>query len=468
MLVPGAGQVYAGERRRGVALFACAAALTGVVVAFAATSLFDAAARLADRRSVVALVVADAVLLAIRLFAVVDAWRRGGGAASRVAVGVLVGIGALTAAPHVASAYYAVRGHAVLESVFAEAEPRDVLPAQGVFLERSSLPARPAEPRRTEPHAAPPPVPAEPLPGSRRILVGSDRRFERPWVTMLLLGTDKGPGNWGERTDTMIVAALERGTGRAVAFGVPRNLVEVPLGGAAGRELPRFHEPLNGLYSFARTRPELFPGGDDAGATALKQTVSRLLGIRVDYYALVTLDGFRDLVDALGGVTIHVKERLRDAVTRPAWGESHPRIDVHPGRTYHFSGSTALAYARARKASDDYRRMARQRCFLSAMADQLDVVGVLRHFPSLASTVERSMRTDIPIGRLPDLLRLVAAMESRKTLTVTFGRKYIARRRATDRFPLPNVAKIRATARRAIEEGRPLRSADVLSMRRAC
>ena len=59
--------------------------------------------------------------------------------------------------------------------------------------------------------------------------------------------------------------------------------------------------------------------------------MSRLLGVRIDYYALANLRGFADLVDALGGVTIDVKERLHDSVTRAAWGEPKPRIDVYPG-----------------------------------------------------------------------------------------------------------------------------------------
>ena len=159
---------------------------------------------------------------------------------------------------------------------------------------------------------------------------------------------------------------------------------------ARGPQLERFREPLNALYRSAHERPELFPGGRDPGATALKQTVSHLLGIRIDYYALVDLLGFADLVDALGGVEIHVKERLVDEVTRPAWGEPKPTIDVHPGRTYHFFGREALAYVRSRKASSDYARMTRQRCFLSAMAQQLDVVTVLRNFGSLANTVKRA------------------------------------------------------------------------------
>ena len=137
-------------------------------------------------------------------------------------------------------------------------------------------------------------------------------------------------------------------------------------------------------------------------------------------------------------------------MTRPAWGEPKPTIDVVPGRTYHFFGREALAYVRSRKASSDYTRMARQRCFLTAMAHQVDVVRVLRNFGSLADTVEASVRTDVPLARVPDLLRLARGVKPELTLTETFGLDYIARRRASDRFPFPRVGRIRATVRDAI------------------
>jgi LCP family protein required for cell wall assembly len=313
------------------------------------------------------------------------------------------------------------------------------------------------------------PLPAGRLSATRDVLVQADTPLERPWVTILLLGSDEGPGRVGDRTDTMILVALERDTGRAIAFGIPRNLVDVRLAGRAGEELRRFPDLLNGLYRFANEeRPDLFPGGRDPGATALKQTTSRLLGLRVDYHAMVDLDGFRDLVDELGGVKIRVRERIVDEVTRPAWGETKPRINVYPGRTYHFDGRTALAYVRSRKDSDDYRRMHRQRCFLTAMANQLDVVSVLRNFPALASIVESSVRTDIPRDQLPDLIRLVGRLDPKRTLTVTFGRRYIARRRARDRFPIANVAAMRTTAREAILQLRPDTGRDVETVRRAC
>ena len=277
-----------------------------------------------------------------------------------------------------------------------------------------------------------------PLERSARVLAGANARKTKPWTTILLLGTDEGPGNVGARTDTIIVAALQHDTGRAVAFGVPRNLAQVP----AGTDGQPFPEPLNALYGLS--------GGGTEGAAALKQAVSNLLGLRVDYYALVNLLGFADLVDALGGVEILVKERLVDEVTRPAWGERKPRIDVVPGRTYRFYGREALAYVRSRKASNDYTRMARQRCFLSAMADQLDPVRVLRNFGSLTKTIESNVHTDVPLNRLPSLVRLVSAIDQRETLTVTFGLDYFFGRRIKDRYPVPHLGRIHTTVRDAI------------------
>ena len=321
------------------------------------------------------------------------------------ALAVAGAIAVLTATPHVAAGYVTVRSEVTLQRVFADEPPSDVLPARGVFLgDRTAADLAPELPRSA-------PLPAGRLSATRDVLVQTYTPLERPWVTILLVGSDEGPGRAGDRTDTMILAGLERDTGRAVAFGIPRNLVNVRLGGRAGEELRRFPDLLNALYRFANEeRPDLFPGGRDPGATALKQTVSRLLGLRVDYHAMVDLDGFRDLVDALGGVKIRVRERIFDEVTRPAWGETNPRINVYPAGPS-FRRGTALAYVRSRKDSDDYTRMHRQRCFLTAMANQLDVVSVLRNFGTLASIVESSVRTDIPRDQLPDLIRLIGRLD---------------------------------------------------------
>ncbi len=94
--------------------------------------------------------------------------------------------------------------------------------------------------------------------------------------------------------------------------------------------------------------------------------------------------------------------------------------------------------------------MARQRCFLSAMADQLEPWRVLRNFESLARTVERNVGTDVPLDRLPGLVKLVAAVDPARTLTVTFGPEYIFGRRKKDGFPSAHAGRMRATVRAAL------------------
>ena len=434
MVLPGAGQLYVGARRRGLILLGITGAALLALLVLASWISVDAVWGV-DRRLVATILAVDIALLAFRLFAVVDA-SRGSWAAG------LAALVALTAAPHVAAGYLTVRGYSVLENVFADEEPCGTACDRGnVLLAHVVVPLPQWVPKDAWELALVErlgPGETAPLEADARVLADAKPAKTRPWTTILLLGTDEGPGNWGARTDTIILAAIQHGTGRAAAFGIPRNISQVPLGVGA----KPFKEPLNALYGRS--------GGGEEGTTTLKQAVSSLLGIRVDYYAMVNLVGFADLVDALGGVQIEVKERLVDEVTRPAWGEPKPSIDVLPGHTYRFYGREALAYVRSRKDSSDYTRMARQRCFLSAMADQLDPVRVLRNFGSLAKTVETNVHTDIPLNRLPSLVRLVSRIEPKETLTVTFGLDYFFNRQKNGNYPVPNLHKVQATVRNAI------------------
>ena len=112
MLVPGAGQLYRGAHRRGLVLLSLTAGLLLGVLALATWGSLDTI----DRRLVALLLGLNLALLALRLFAVVDASRGGW------AVGVTALV-ALTAAPHLAAGYVTVRGYHTLETVFADKEP---------------------------------------------------------------------------------------------------------------------------------------------------------------------------------------------------------------------------------------------------------------------------------------------------------------------------------------------------------
>ena len=94
--------------------------------------------------------------------------------------------------------------------------------------------------------------------------------------------------------------------------------------------------------------------------------------------------------------------------------------------------------------------MARQRCFLSAMAAQLDAPTVLRHFGALTAIAQDAVRTDVPLRSVPDLVRVATAVDPALTVTESFGADYIRGRRPSDGYPLPAIGHIRATVRDAI------------------
>ena len=114
------------------------------------------------------------------------------------------------------------------------------------------------------------------------------------------------------------------------------------------------------------------------------------------YYVVIDLAGFRDLVDALGGVTIRITERVPIGQSGRVLTPGLRRLD----------GYETLWYARSRSDSSDYGRMSRQRCVLGAMLNEADPATVLRNFTDLAAASTSVVRTDIPQEQLPELIEL--------------------------------------------------------------
>ena len=243
---------------------------------------------------------------------------------------------------------------------------------------------------------------------------------EDPWagrerVNVLLLGGDGNVHRDGVRTDSMILASIDTASGRAVTFSLPRNLMNAQFPpGSPLRELypygyTGYGDPavymLNAVYGQV---PAMHPGvlgrSDNEGADALKQAVGGSLGLDVDYYVLVNLLGFRELVDAMGGVTVNINEPV------PIGGNTDlgipPDDYLEPGPDRRLNGFEALWYSRGRYGSDDYRRMERQRCMVDAIVDETDPLTLLRRYQRLAATGKEIVRTDIPADLMPAFVEL--------------------------------------------------------------
>lgn len=251
---------------------------------------------------------------------------------------------------------------------------------------------------------------------------------DREELNILLLGGDGGEGREGVRTDTVIVANVQVDTGATTLFSLPRNLEDLPFpadsplaavypdGFDAGSESESL---LNAVY---RNGPAWYPDvlgpTDDPGADFLKLGVGEALGLQIDYYVLVNLDGFSRLVDALGGITVDVNYYV------PVGGEPSlgvlPDAYIAPGPDQLMDGATALAYSRGRFGLTDYQRMDRQRCVIDAIVEAADPMTLLSRFQQLAATTQDIVSTDVPQRVLGDVVELGLRVKDAPIRSVVF------------------------------------------------
>jgi LCP family protein required for cell wall assembly len=266
-------------------------------------------------------------------------------------------------------------------------------------------------------------------------------------TTILLMGGDAGPQRVGLRTDTMMVASVDRETGRAALFGVPRNLVNTPLPEPYADLFVCgcWESLLNELYPFVQANPDLFGGGPHVAGEVMMHTIENLLGLDIDYYALVDLPGFVQVIDAIGGVTIDVPVQ-ESVLLSPAFESDGWQQYVIPAGRQHLDGRTALAYARTREDSGDYERMARQRCIIGALARQADISTLLLNYPDIVSNIEGAVVTNVPLKKLGDLIELLGEVDFGALYTVGFTTEnYMAGYAGEPYYPIPSPELISQT-----------------------
>lgn len=230
---------------------------------------------------------------------------------------------------------------------------------------------------------------------------------------IMLLGGDAGPDRQGMRPDSMSVVSVDATTGRAVTIGLPRNLDPVPF--PASSPLHALYPDgygfqdhcdvdvcqLNSIYTeVSLYKAGLYPNAtkhnSDPGIESMRDALEGALGITIQYYVLIDMQGFADLVDALGGVDVTVAQRL------PIGGDENLNGVVgwiEPGKQ-HMNGYTAQWYARSRHGTSDYDRMARQRQLQDAILKQINPLNVVTKFQDIAKAGKQVMKTDIPQSML--------------------------------------------------------------------
>ena len=236
---------------------------------------------------------------------------------------------------------------------------------------------------------------------------------------VLLLGGDSGAGRTGLRPDSLTVASVDAVTGETVLIGLPRNMAGFPFarGSAMREQFPTGFDCegcyLNGVSTWAEDNPELFPDSEHPGVDATVEAVEGITGLRINYWAMVNLQGFRDLVDAVGGVTLNVRQPIPVGLPH-----EHYFRYIQPG-TRKLDGLDTLWFARAREGSDDYSRMARQKCVMNAMLQQVSPQTALRNFEDIARASETMISTNLPRGEVGRFMDLALKARGQKVSTLS-------------------------------------------------
>lgn len=260
---------------------------------------------------------------------------------------------------------------------------------------------------------------------------------------ILLMGGDSGADRWGLRPDSMTVASIDAETGKTVMIGLPRNMENFPFrdGSVMDKQFPKGFDCdgcyLNGVKTWAEDHTELFDS-DTPGVDATISAIEGITDLRINYWVMVNMRGFQRLVDAFGGVTLDVRQRI------PVGGLGDDVTGyIEPGKRK-LDGHDALWFARSREGSDDYSRMARQKCVMTALLSQVSPRKALTNFQEIAKASSAMVTTDIPGGALNDLVQLAIRARDNKVGTVSLVPPKINTAR-------PDIDEIRAMMSAAID-----------------
>ncbi|HET6152398.1 MAG TPA: LCP family protein [Marmoricola sp.] len=252
--------------------------------------------------------------------------------------------------------------------------------------------------------------------GDSKVTSAKDGRYN-----VLLLGGDSGADRWGMRTDSITVASIDANTGKTILFGLPRNMLNFPFakGSVLAQQFPHGYNcgsscELNSLATWAGDHKPLFKGFKHPGVEAETEAVEGITGLKINYFAMVNLKGFQKMVDAVGGVTLKVRDSI------PIGGVGGPVTGhIKPG-TRKLNGYQTLWFARSRESADDYSRMARQKCVMNAMLHQISPTTVVFNFEKIAKASESLISTSIPQSEVDHFVSLALKARSQPVRTISF------------------------------------------------
>lgn len=262
----------------------------------------------------------------------------------------------------------------------------------------------------------------------------------KPRLNVLLLGSDASKersqrfedrANGDLLTDTIMMASIDTATGNITMVQIPRNMARLPFPPGT-----RIHEHFpdgfwdgrsgendeffvnNVWYTVQRDHADAYPNSTYAGGEALKEGIGQALGLDIDYFLMIDIDGIQNLIDSVGGITVNINKRL------PIGGSHNPPRKpsgyLEPGPNRHLNGYEGMWYARSRYDTDDYDRMARQTCTVNAILQEANPANVVQRFEAIAGASKQMVTSDIPQEALPAFIELALRVKDGKMNRLLF------------------------------------------------
>lgn len=213
----------------------------------------------------------------------------------------------------------------------------------------------------------------------------SDWAARQPRTNVLILGIDRRPEQGTVvRSDTMMILTAYPPDGRVGLLSIPRDLyVEIPGHGTSRINTAHFWGELETTGN---------------GPPLAMATVEHNFGVPIHHYVRVDFEGFRAVIDAVGGIDVVVEEPIVDA-TYPTDDYGTIRIEI-PAGPQHMDGEMALWYARSRHGSSDFDRARRQQEIVIALTRRMLQPSAWPRLPAVYQAVRSNIDTDMGVGDL--------------------------------------------------------------------
>jgi LCP family protein required for cell wall assembly/PAS domain S-box-containing protein len=237
------------------------------------------------------------------------------------------------------------------------------------------------------------------------------REFGSQVINIVLMGSDRRPGDGAWRTDVLILVSVDPSVPSVTMLSFPRDLwVYIP--GCCWQRIN---------LADGRGEDAGFPGG---GPALVKQTIQYNFGIPVHYYARVDFAGYKRLIDSVGGVDVvadctlydifpDVPDGTTDIISGPELATVVTgTIDIPAAGVYHLDGKHALWYARSRKTTSDFDRSRRQQRVLRALWSEMREQGLLAQAPQLWDTLVQAVETDLTLNDVLYLADVAARLDA--------------------------------------------------------